>query len=403
MIKIFRGKHDGQDVIWMEVPYDRVLIRKIKSLGYAKWFPEKKLWYIPFKNFDTERMAAVFGSEILKHIDKDLFIAERSKKDSPDFIALTKQMRMELGSRHYSKRTQESYTNWCKRFFQFYSDNNLGELDTNAVNKFLSYLAIHENVSSSTQNQALSAFLFLFRFVMHQDLETLDDVIRARKPTYLPVVLSKSEVRAIINNLNGMTRLMASLIYGTGIRLNECLNLRIQDLDFEKNEIQVRGGKGAKDRVTMLPEMLKKELKKHLEDVKMIHDSDLIDGWGQVELPDALDRKYPSAPREWRWQWVFPQEHRWKNARTLQQGRHHIDASILQKAFRKAVAKTGMAKRASVHTLRHSFATHLLEDGYDIRTVQELLGHKDVRTTMIYTHVLNRGGKGVKSPLDNLE
>ena len=195
---------------------------------------------------------------------------------------------------------------------------------------------------------------------------------------------------------------MASLMYGAGLRLMECLCLRVQDVDFARNEITVRDGKGAKDRVTMLPNSLKDALQEHLHAVKRIHEKDVSDGWGRVLMPDALDRKYPNAPLEWRWQWVFPQENRWRNAKTGEEGRHHVDESILQKAFKEAVSKAGIVRRATCHTLRHSFATHLLEDGYDIRTVQELLGHSDVRTTMIYTHVLNRGGRGVRSPADAL-
>ncbi len=214
--------------------------------------------------------------------------------------------------------------------------------------------------------------------------------------------MTRDEVKTVLANLSDDKRLMASLMYGAGLRLMECLRLRVRDIDFSRNEILIRDGKGAKDRITMLPESLKRPLQDHLKKVKTVHDRDLADGWGCVLLPDALDRKYPIAPREWRRQWAFPQDNRWKNAKTGEEGRHHVDESILQKAFKQAVHKSGFTKRAACHTLRHSFATHLLEDGYDIRTVRELLGHSDVRTTMIYTHVLNRGGKGVKSPVDSL-
>ena len=220
----------------------------------------------------------------------------------------------------------------------------------------------------------------------------LGNLIRARKPKRLPVVMNREEVKTVLSQLVEDKRLMAGLMYGTGLRLIECLRLRVQEIDFERKEITVRDGKGAKDRVTMLPESLKSPLQQHLRQIKWIHERDLANGWGLVLMPDALDRKYPNAASEWCWQWVFPQKNRWKDPRTKWEGRHHVDASILQKAF----------KRATCHTLRHSFATHLLEDGYDIRTVQELLGHKDVRTTMIYTHVLNRGGLGVRSPVDTL-
>jgi integron integrase len=241
-----------------------------------------------------------------------------------------------------------------------------------------------------------------YRHVLKREVGELGEVIRARKPKRLPVVMTREEVKAVLANLSGDRWLMASLLYGAGLRLMECLRLRVQDIDFSRNEILVRDGKGAKDRVTMLPESLKAPLQEHLKRVQAVHERDLADGCGRVLLPAALDRKYPNAPAEWRWQWVFPQENRWTNTQTGEQGRHHVHESILQKAVAGAVKKTGLTKRATCHTFRHSFATQLLEGGYDIRTVQELLGHKDVKTTMIYTHVLNRGGKGVKSPVDDL-
>jgi integron integrase len=270
------------------------------------------------------------------------------------------------------------------------------------INAFLTHLAVKERVAASTQNQALSALLFLYRHVLAREIGDLGEVIRARKPKRMPVVMTREEVKAVLDHLSGDKWLMASLMYGTGIRLMECLRLRVQDIDFTRKEILVRDGKGAKDRITMLPESLKAPLQEHLKRIKAVHERDLADGWGRVLMPEALDRKYPNAPKEWRWQWVFPQENRWKNAKTGEEGRHHVHESIIQKAVAGAVRKTGLTKRATRHTLRHSFATQLLEDGYDIRTVQELLGHKDVKTTMIYTHVLNRGGKGVKSPMDEL-
>lgn len=270
------------------------------------------------------------------------------------------------------------------------------------INEFLSHLAIHKHVSASTQNQALCALLFLYRHVLNREIGDLGEVIRARKPKRLPVVMTRDEVKSILSQLTDDKWLMAALMYGAGLRLMECLRLRVQDLDFSRNEIIVRDGKGAKDRVTMLPESLKNPLQDHLRKVKALHEKDLADGWGRVLLPDALDRKYPNAPAEWRWQWVSPQENRWRNPTTGEEGRHHTDESLVQKAVRDAVVKAGLTKRASCHTFRHSFATHLLEDGYDIRTVQELLGHNDVKTTMIYTHVLNRGPAGVHSPVDTL-
>ena len=270
------------------------------------------------------------------------------------------------------------------------------------INAFLTHLAVKERVAASTQNQALSALLFLYRYVLTREIGDLGGVIRARKPKRMPVVMTREEVKAVLFNLTEDKWLMASLMYGTGLRLMECLRLRVQDIDFSREEILVRDGKGSKDRITMLPESLRTPLQDHLKRVKAMHERDLADGWGRVLMPEALDRKYPNAPKEWRWQWVFPQENRWKNIKTGEEGRHHVHESIIQKAVAGAVRKAGLTKRATCHTLRHSFATQLLESGYDIRTVQELLGHKDVKTTMIYTHVLNRGGKGVKSPMDEL-
>ena len=313
------------------------------------------------------------------------------------------QLHEALRSRHYNRRTEQTYCNWVKRFIYFHNVRHPAEMSEVEVNAFLTYLAVREKVSASTQNQALSALLFLYRHVIGRELGELAAVIRARRPMHLPVVMTREEVKAVLPNLSGDKWRMASLLYGAGLRLMECLRLRIQDIDFARNEITIRDGKGAKDRVTMLPESLKMLLQSHLRKVKTIHEQDVRDGWGRVQMPDALDRKYPNAPTDWRWQWVFPQEHRWTNHKTGQQGRHHVHESIVQKAVAQAVRDAGLTRRASCHTFRHSFATHLLADGYDIRTVQELLGHKDVKTTMIYTHVLNYGGKGVRSPVDTLE
>lgn len=270
------------------------------------------------------------------------------------------------------------------------------------INSFLTHLAVKEHVSASTQNQALCALLYLYRHVIGREIGELGEIVRARKSTRLPIVMTREEIKAVLEKLTGDKWLMAMIMYGGGLRLTECLRLRIQDIDFSCNEIMVRQGKGSKDRRTMLPGAVKEPLKNHLRKVKAIHEKDIADGWGRVLLPNALARKYRSGPIDWRWQWVFPQENRWKNPVTGEEGRHHIDASILQKAFKLAVKSAGLYKRATCHTLRHSFATHLLENGYDIRTVQELLGHSDVKTTMIYTHVLNRGGLGVRSPVDTL-
>ena len=315
---------------------------------------------------------------------------------------LLDQLREALRARHYSRRTEQTYCSWVKRFIFFHNVRHPEEMAEPEINAFLTHLAVKEKVSASTQNQALSALLFLYRHVIGREVGNLGDVIRARKPKRLPVVMTREEVKAVLANLTGNKWLMASLMYGAGLRLMECLRLRVQDIDFACNEILVRDGKGSKDRITMLPESLKDPLQNHLKRVRAIHGKDLADGWGRVQMPNALDRKYPNASADWRWQWVFQQENRWTNIQTKEQGRHHIDESLIQKAVREAVMKAGLMKRATCHTFRHSFATHLLEGGYDIRTVQELLGHKDVKTTMIYTHVLNHGPGGVRSPVDGL-
>jgi integron integrase len=315
---------------------------------------------------------------------------------------LLDRLREALRSRHYSRRTEQTYCHWIKRFIFFHNKCHPVEMGELEINAFLTHLAIKERVSASTQTQALSAIIFLYRHVFHREIGELKGLIRARKPRHLPVVMTKDEVRSVIAELDGQCRLMAGLMYGAGLRLMECLRLRVQDVDFSANQISLRDGKGAKDRLTMLPQGIKAPLMEHLKRVQLIHQRDLQEGWGGVSLPDALPRKYPNAAAEWGWQWVFPQGNRWVNPRTGEQGRHHVDESIVQKGIRAAVRKAGITKHATCHTFRHSFATHLVADGYDIRTVQELLGHKDVKTTMIYTHVLNRGGKGVRSPMDSL-
>jgi integron integrase len=270
------------------------------------------------------------------------------------------------------------------------------------LTQFLSSLAVDGNVAASTQNQALSALLFLYRNVLEQELPWLDGIVRAKTSERLPVVLTREEVRAVLQQLEGPPRLMAILLYGAGLRLLECAHLRIKDVDFATNQIVVRAGKGDRDRVTMLPDAVKPALARHLESVKRQHEADLAHGAGWVELPWALGRKYPNAGREWAWQWIFPATRLYFHRETGQRRRHHLHESVLQRAVKEAVRRSGIAKRASCHTFRHSFATHLLEDNYDIRTVQELLGHRDVSTTHIYTHVLNRGPAGVRSPADRM-
>lgn len=267
---------------------------------------------------------------------------------------------------------------------------------------FLSELAVRGHVGPSTQNQALNALIFLFRHVLGKDIGYVDGVVRAKRPKRLPVVLGRNEVRAIIAVMSGTTRLMATLLYGTGMRLMECCRLRVKEIDFNQNQILIRAGKGDKDRVTMLPGTVAESLIRHLERVRRQHQADLEIGLGSVELPNAFLRKCPNADRDWGWQWAFPATSHYTDSVTGMQRRHHLHETVLQKAFKTARTRAGISKQAGCHTLRHSFATHLLEDGYDIRTVQELLGHSSVSTTMVYTHVLNRGGRGVKSPLDRL-
>jgi integron integrase len=314
---------------------------------------------------------------------------------------LIQRYREELQARHYARRTVTTYEQWLRRFLRFHGLRHPREMGSAEVNAFLSHLAVDLQVSASTQNQALAALLFLYRQLLDRDLE-LDGVVRARTRRRLPVVLTCDEVRAVLQRLEGVEALVAGLLYGSGLRLMEALRLRVQDLDFSRRELLVRDGKGGKDRRTVLPQKVAEQLAIHLQNVRQMHQQDLAAGWGRVQLPHALARKYPSAPVEWGWQWVFPQHRRWCDAATGAQGRHHLDPSLIQKAMRRAVLAAGIQKPATCHTLRHSFATHLLERGQDIRTIQELLGHSDVKTTMIYTHVLNRGPLGVSSPVDLL-
>jgi len=315
---------------------------------------------------------------------------------------LLDQLREAIRSRHYSRRTETSYCNWVKRYIYFHDVCHPAEMAEPEINAFLTHLAVKEKVSASTQNQALSALLFLYRHVIGREIGDLGEVIRARRPLRIPVVLTKDEIRKILAQIKGDKWLMACIMYGSGLRLMECLRLRMQDLDLQSSTVTVRDGKGNKDRVTMLPSSIKKPLLEHIKKIRKIHENDVKNGYGKVFMPYALSRKYPNASREWRWQWVFPQEKLWRNEITGERGRHHVHESIIQRTVKEAVAKVGLTKRATCHTFRHSFATHLLEDGYDIRTVQELLGHKDIKTTMIYTHVLNKGPAGVRSPADML-
>jgi integron integrase len=313
---------------------------------------------------------------------------------------LLDQVRNTIRLKHYSIRTERAYVDWIRRFILFHHKQHPTVLGAPEVRAFLSHLAVERHVAASTQRQALSAIIFLYREVLNQDLGRLEDMERAKKPERLPVVFSRSEVRSVLAHLDGQRWLMASLLYGAGLRLMECVRLRVKDVDFGYRQILVRDGKGQKDRVTMLPQTVIEPLRLHLDRVKALHEQDLADGFGEVYLPFALEKKYPNISRQWVWQYVFPSGKRSIDPRAGIERRHHVDEKVLQEAVKKAIRAAHVTKAGSCHTFRHSFATHLLEAGYDIRTVQELLGHKDVRTTMIYTHVLNQGGNGVRSPLD---
>jgi integron integrase len=331
---------------------------------------------------------------------------ERSPKVSttptPQKPKLLNQVRQAIRTRYYSYMTEKAYVGWIKRFIFFHNKRHPAEMGEAEIGRFLSALATDSHVSASTQNQALNALLFLYREILKKDIGYVNGVVRAKRPHRLPVVLTLQEVRSVVGCLDGSHWIMAMLLYGAGLRLMECLRLRVKDIDLTSNQIVVRAGKGDKDRHTMLPGAVKEPLAKHLDLIRRQHQRDLERGLGRVALPNALERKYPNGGKEWGWQWVFPATSHYLDKVTGERRRHHLHESVLQKAVKEAVQKARVTKPASPHTFRHSFATHLLEGGYDIRTVQELLGHRDVSTTMIYTHVLNRGGKGVFSPADRL-
>lgn len=304
-----------------------------------------------------------------------------------------------LRSRHYSNRTEETYLDWVRRYILFHKKRHPLEMGAEEIRAFLIHLATERTVAASTQNQALSAILFLYREVLQKEIEPIL-LSAAKRPERLPTVLSREEVIRIIDRMNGPNKLMAQVLYGSGLRLMECLRLRVKDVDFEYKTLTVRDGKGEKDRVTPLPDSIIPDLRRQIERVRLLHEEDLSAGFGEVYLPTALENKYPNASRELAWQYLFPSPKRSLDPRSGRERRHHMDESGLQRTIKESTQKAGIQKRVSPHTFRHSFATHLLQNGYDIRTVQELLGHKDVRTTMIYTHVIQRGGMAVKSPLD---
>jgi integron integrase len=315
---------------------------------------------------------------------------------------LLTQVRERIRRLNYSYRTEQAYTYWVRYFILFSGKRHPRELGKAAIERFLTHLAVECNVAASTQNQALSALLFLYRHVLEIELDWLDGVVRAKRPVRVPVVLTREEVAAVLTRMGGRCWLMAGLMYGAGLRVSECLRLRIQDVDFGYRQLVVRNGKGRKDRFVPLPDSLTDALRQQVAEARRVRDADLRDGFGEVSLPRALDRKYPNAPFETGWWYLFPSVCRSTDPLSGREKRHHMDPSPVQKAFRQAVRAAGVRKHATPHTLRHCFATHLLEVGYDIRTVQELMGHRDVKTTQIYTHVLQRGGGAVRSPVDTL-
>ena len=382
--------------------FNHAILNSVRKVPQRKWLNEEKLWLIPDNQQSVEVLLQNLYETGLFNVEEEIVQSVISEKSpQSELTAGIIKMKDLLKARHYSQRTIECYERWVRDFLNTYADYK-EEIGQKEINAFLTRLAVKAKVSASTQNQALAALLFYFRFVKCDNPNDLQSVIRAKKKPRIPVVFSRQEVRDVISHMSGSKQLAAKLLYGTGMRLNELLNLRILDLDFDRGEIIVRYGKGSKDRHVMLPQSLVPELKQHIQKVKKIHEQDLRDGWGSVPLPGGLAQKYPDAGKEFKWQWLFPQKNRWKNEQTGEQGRWHLDETLLQRAVKQAILETGINKNASCHTFRHSFATHLLENGYDIRTVQELLGHNDVKTTQIYTHVLNKGANGVVSPLDRM-
>ena len=381
--------------------FNQAILDSVRKIPQRKWLNEEKLWLIPDNQQSIEVLLQNLYETGLYNVEEIPQTSSYEKISQSVQTTDISKMKDLLKAKHYSQRTIECYERWIKDFLEKYPEDKISA-GQKEINEYLTKLAVRGKVSASTQNQALAALLFYFRFVKCEDPNDLESVIRAKKKPRIPVVFSRQEVRDIISYMSGSKQLAAKLMYGTGMRLNELLNLRILDLDFDRGEIIVRYGKGFKDRHVMLPQSLVPELKQHIQKVKRIHEQDLRDGWGSVPLPGGLAQKYPDAGKEFKWQWLFPQKNRWKNIQTGQEGRWHLDETLLQRAVKQAILQAGINKNASCHSFRHSFATHLLENGYDIRTVQELLGHNDVKTTQIYTHVLNKGANGVVSPLDRM-
>ena len=383
--------------------FNVTMLDAVRSVPGRIWNTEERLWLIPNnKAADIQLLNNIFETGLFNAEEKiEAHANPQAVPQKQTYIDnQIRKINEALTARHYSEHTKISYKKWIADFLNInLGKENIGERE---INEYLKNLALKKNVSASTQNQALAALLFYFRFILNTPVTELGSVIRAKKTERVPVVFSRDEVSRVIENLSGQKKLIAKLLYGTGMRLNEALSLRVLDIDFDQNEIIVRHGKGDKDRHVMIPQKLIPELRSQIEKVRQLHNKDLADGWGTTQMPGALAAKYHGGSKEFKWQWLFPQKNRWKNLETGEEGRWHLDESLMQRAVKQAILEAGINKNASCHTFRHSFATHLLEIGYDIRTIQELLGHSDVSTTMIYTHVLNRGAGGVVSPLDRL-
>jgi len=397
---------DASGNIKVTFDYNPTHVERVRTIPGRKWHPEEKYWTFPLSRQSLSQLWSVFSGE---KIDVDPELADLLPKKVAAVLTgqatqpsnpLFAQVRDLIRLKHYSIRTEKSYLPWIERYLLFHRNKDPQKMGASEIEDFLSHLAVDLNVSSSTQNQAFNALLFLYRDVLKIQLDDSINAIRAKKPQYRPTVMTQEETMRLIEAVQPDYQLMVKLIYGSGLRLMECLRLRVKDVDFAHSQIVVRDAKGMKDRVTVLPENLGEPLAEHMRRVRVIYEDDKLKGRASVYLPYALERKYPKAASEWGWQYVFPAKNLSTDPRTGIIRRHHIHEQTLQSTVREAARVAGLDKPVSVHTLRHSFATHLLESNYDIRTVQELLGHKDVSTTMIYTHVLNRPGISVRSPLD---
>jgi integron integrase len=407
---VIRPGNEGRLIVLL--PYSPERVAKIKTVAGRRWHRTEQYWTVPRTDEMLARQLALFAEERAE-VEPSLRPVNVMHSESPPGVPvncptvpedhpLLDRVRLAARTRHLSPHTEQAYSHWIRRFVRFHELRPVAEMGEREIARFLSSLATASHVSSSTQTQALNALLFLYHEVLEKKIGLIQGVVRAKRAKQLPVVLTREEVRCLLGGLSGVPWLMAMLLYGGGLRLMECCRLRVKDLHLPRHPILVRGGKGDKDRYTTLPAAVRQPLAQHLQSMKSQHEEDLRQGLGRVALPHALGRKYPNAGKAWGWQWVFPASSHYREMSTGERRRHHLHESVVQKAIKEARLRAGIIKPASCHTLRHSFATHLLEDGYDIRTVQELLGHTDVRTTMIYTHVLNRGGKGVRSPADAL-